>query len=174
MHEAAHAVASAEKTDPLTVLSLAPNCALSEQQARLFMGSLVFGTLLVSGSIALAGFWLVLPFAGLELLAVGYALSLSMRRGRYQEVLRVFNEQLVVEKGVQTVEERVEFPRYWTTVKLVPSRVASYPSRLVVSCMGKSLEIGAFLTEPERVGLGKRLSALVGPVQTLPTISAET
>ncbi|MFK8029234.1 MAG: DUF2244 domain-containing protein [Gammaproteobacteria bacterium] len=161
-----------ENDAPLTVLSLAPNCALSEDQARLFMGSLIFGTLLVSGSIALAGFWLVLPFAGLELLAVGYALSLSMKRGRYKEVLRVFNEQLVVEKGVQSVEERVEFPRYWTTVRLVPSRVTSYPSRLIVSCMGKSLEIGEFLTEPERVGLGKRLTSLIGPVETLPSVSA--
>ena len=157
--------------DPLTVLSLAPNCALSDDQARLFMGSLVVGTLIVSGSIALAGFWLVLPFAGLELLAVGYALSLSMRRGRYKEVLRVFNDQLVVEKGVQTVEERVEFPRYWASVKLVPSRVASYPSRLIVSCMGKSLEIGEFLTEAERIGLSKRLASLVGPAETLPPVA---
>ncbi len=159
---------------PLTVLSLAPNCALSDDQARLFMGSLVFGTLLVSGSIALAGFWLVLPFAGLELMAVGYALSLSMKRGRYKEVLRVFNDELVVEKGVQNVEERVEFPRYWATVQLVPARVASYPSRLLVTCMGKSLEIGEFLTEPERVGLGKRLSSLVGPVESLPQVAVET
>ncbi len=157
---------------PLTVLSLAPNCALNEDQARLFMGSLVVGTLLVSGSLALAGFWLVLPFAGIELLAVGYALSLSMRRGRYKEVLRVFDDQLVVEKGVQNVEERVEFPRYWSAVKLVPARVASYPSRLIVSCMGKTLEIGEFLTEPERVGLSKRLATLVGPVETLPQVEA--
>ncbi len=157
---------------PLTVLSLAPNCALSDDQARLFMGSLVFGTLMVSGSIALAGFWLVLPFAGLELMAVGYALSLSMKRGRYKEVLRVFNDQLVVEKGVQNVEERVEFPRYWATVKLIPARVASYPSRLMVTCMGKSLEIGEFLTESERVGLGKRLVALIGPVETLPQVAS--
>lgn len=156
--------------DPLTVLSLSPNCALSEDQARLFMGSLVVGTLIVSGSIALAGFWLVLPFAGIELVAVGYALSLSMRRGRYREVLLIFNDQLVVEKGVQSVEERVEFPRYWSTVRLVPARVTSYPSRLMVSCMGKSLEIGGFLTEAERVGLSKRLARLVGPVETLPPV----
>jgi len=162
--------ATQEQAEPLTVLSLAPNCALSEDQARLFMGVLVIGTLLVSGSIALAGFWLVLPFAGLELLAVGYALSLSMKRGRYKEVLRVFTDELVVEKGVQKVEERVEFPRYWASVQLVPARVASYPSRLMVSCMGKSLEIGEFLTEPERVGLGKRLKSLVGPVETLPHV----
>lgn len=165
---------STQQDVPLTVLSLTPNSALSDDQARLFMGSLVVGTLLVSGSIALAGFWLVLPFAGLELLAVGYALSLSMKRGRYKEVLRIFNDQLVVEKGVQNVEERVEFPRYWATVRLIPSRVTSYPSRLIVSCMGKSVEIGEFLTESERIGLGKRLATLVGPVETLPVVSVAT
>ncbi len=122
----------------------------------------------------MAGFWLVLPFVGLELVAVGYALSMSMKRGRYREVLRVFNDELVVEKGVQNVEERVEFPRYWATVKLVPARVSSYPSRLLVTCMGKSLEIGEFLTEPERVGLGKRLVSLVGPVETLPQVASTT
>ncbi len=162
----------AQNKEPLTVLSLAPNCALSDAHARLFMGSPVFGTLIVSGRIALAGFWLVLPFAGLELMAVGYALALSLKRGRYREVLRVFNDEFVVEKGVQNVEERVEFPRYWATVQLVPARVASYPSRLMVSCMGSTLEIGEFLTESERVGLGKRLISLVGPVATLPQVAS--
>lgn len=153
-------------------MQISPNCSLSPRQARIFLGSLCAATAVVSGSVAMAGFWPVLPFAGLELLAVAWALRSSMRRGQYREVVRVSEAQLVIEKGQQKVLERVEFPRYWSFVRLVPAAVASYPSRLIVACMGKSHEIGACLTESERRGLQRHLVHLVGPVESLPNLSA--
>jgi len=155
------------------VLRVTPNCSLTSQQASLFFLSLVAGTLLISGSVALMGFWLVLPFAGLELLAIGYALKLVQERGRYQEVVRISHDELVIERGNQSVEHRDAFPRYWSSVRLAPARVASYPSKLLVGCMGKSLEVGACLTETERIGLSRRMRRLVGPVETLPEVRFE-
>ncbi|NNF16206.1 MAG: DUF2244 domain-containing protein [Gammaproteobacteria bacterium] len=153
------------------VVSISPNCSLSPRQARIFMASLVIPTIVISTALALAGFWLVLPFAGLEMLAIAWALRISLRRGRYQEVVRVSDRHLVVEKGQQKVLERVEFPRYWSAVKLIPASIATYPSRLVVGCRGDSLEIGACLTESERRGLCEHLRQLVGPVEASPRLA---
>jgi uncharacterized membrane protein len=111
--------------------------------------------------LAARGFWPVLPFAGLELFALGVALGMSMRRGRYRELVSVFGDRIVIERGVDAVRERIELPRHWTRVELAASPRRGHPSRLLLACGGKRLEIGAILTEAERVGLQKRLAELV-------------
>jgi len=45
------------------------------------------------------GYWPVLPFAGLELLVLGIALWISMRRGAYREVISIYPDRIEVEKG---------------------------------------------------------------------------
>ena len=44
--------------------------------------------LCVAAAWALKGYWLNLPFAGLELVVLGIALAITVRRGRYREVIR--------------------------------------------------------------------------------------
>ncbi len=144
------------------LLYIRPNSSLTPCNAKLFILGTALAMGLISGSLAVAGYWLVLPFAGLELAALAAALWVSMERGRYQEVVRIQDSQLVVEKGKKNIQERVEFPRYQSSVQLISSTVASYPSRLIIACQGRQLEIGKCLTETERLGLSKRLKELVG------------
>ena len=118
-------------------------------------------SLLLAGTLAARGFWPVLPFAGLELFALGLALGLSMKRGRYREFISVYRDRIVVEKGMGTVQERFELPRHWTRVELERSPWRGHPSRLLLSCSGRRTEIGAVLTEPERESLRLRLAELV-------------
>lgn len=146
---------------PEKIVRISGNCSLTPRQARQFLGSVVAATMMVSGGMAVAGYWMVLPFAGLELMVLAIALNISMRRGQYQEIVRITDSQLVVEKGAQTVQERVEFPRCWTRVELIPSLVTSHPDRLMVGCMGRSVEIGACLTDSDRRSLERRLQVLV-------------
>jgi uncharacterized membrane protein len=40
--------------------------------------------------------------------------------------------------------------------------VAHWPSRLLLGAHGRTVEVGAFLTEDERLGLRQRLSELLG------------
>lgn len=144
------------------LLHIRPNSSLSSRNAKHFIAVTAFAMALIAGSLAMAGYWLILPFAGLELAAVVWALRISMERGTYQEVVRIKDSSLVIEKGKKKVQERVEFPRYRTSVQLVSSSVASYPSRLIIACQGRKLEVGKCLTETERLGLSKRLKELLG------------
>ena len=137
------------------------NASLTPRDAVVFFGVTAAASLLLAGLLAVRGFWPVLPFAGLELFALGLALGLSMRRGRYREFVSVYRDRIVIERGVGAVEERLEMPRHWTRVELVRAPRRGHPSRLLLSCHGKSREVGAVLTETERESLRLRLAELI-------------
>lgn len=136
------------------------NSSLSRTGALLFIGVTAFMSLLIAGALAVQGFWPVLPFAGLELFALGLALGLSMKRSQYREFVSVYGDRIVIEKGTRNVEERIELPRHWTRVELERSPRRNHPSRLLVRCHGKAWEVGAVLTEVERESLRQRLVEL--------------
>lgn len=127
----------------------------------LFLGVTAAASMVLAGVFTARGFWPVLPFAGLGLFALGMALGLNMRRGRYREFVSVYGDRIVIEKGVGTVEERLELPRHWTRVELVRAPWRGHPSRLLLRCHGKSWEVGTVLTETERESLGLRLAELI-------------
>lgn len=145
------------------VFELSPNCSLTPRSATLFFASVTAVCLPVALACAAAGLWPVLPFAGAELLGLGLALHLSLRRGRVREYIRVDERDVTVgrREAGRAVEHR--FARPWTRVRLRRARVASWPSRLLVGAMGRSVEVGAFLTEGERRRLGRRLSEVIRP-----------
>lgn len=140
---------------------LRPNCSLTPRAATLFFLGIVAVSLGVAGSFAAAGYWPILPFAGLELLALGLALRWSMRHGRTREYICVDERRVRIRKaGVNRLRE-YEFARPWTRVELRRPASPNWPSRLLLSSMGRSVEIGAFLTEDERDGLKQRLDELL-------------
>ncbi len=157
-------------SDVQRTFHISPNLSLSPTGALLFYLSVVLGTLLVSGSVALAGFWPVLPFAGLELALLGWVLWSIQKRGRYKEVLTVSQQSVVVEKGEQDVEERVEFARHWAGVEMRKGRSRSAASRLAITAHGKRCVVGDCLTEDERRALARRLTECIGPQNASPSL----
>ena len=137
------------------------NASLTRQGAALFLGVTAVASLMMAGVLTAHGFWPVLPFAGLGLFALGMALGMNMRRGRYREFVSVYGDRIVVERGVGRLEERFELPRHWTQVERVRAPWRGHPSRLLLRCHGKSWEVGAVLTETERDSLAPRLAELV-------------
>lgn len=136
---------------------LTPNCSLSKRQAVVFFGGIAAISLSVAGTFAAAGYWPILPFAGLELAALGGALYCSQRQGRRREYICVDDRLVTVLRSTGRAEERVELPRPWTRVDLRPAPCSNWPTRLELAAMGRRVEIGAFLTDGEREGLGARL-----------------
>ena len=118
--------------------------------------------MIVAGGFAAAGYWPILPFAGLELLALGAALYWSMRQGRNRELIRVDDRLVTVQRYPGGEQDEIEFARHWTRVELVPAGSRHWPSRLMLRSRGRSVEIGSFLTDSERLGLKKRLAEVIG------------
>jgi uncharacterized membrane protein len=95
----------------------------------------------MSVAFALQGFWPVLPFAGLELLALGAAFYLCLARSQWREIVSIDADVVRVEKGRRHAE----------------SPIAWYPSRLMIAYQGRQVEIGRFLCEDERAALAGAL-----------------
>lgn len=150
---------------------LAPNCSLTPRGARLFVGSLAAVTFAAAGCFALQGFWPVLPFAGLEIGLLAWAVRASMRRGSERELIVVSDEQVVVERRVPSGSRRTVFPRHWARVTLRGPLKAPHPSRLTIESHGRACEVGRFLTEDERRRLAARLEPLVGRMSESPALA---
>jgi uncharacterized membrane protein len=112
-------------------------------------------------AFALHGFWPVLPFAGLEIIALGAAFYLCLSRSQIREVVTVNADRVTVEKGHRQPREHWECPRAWARVALEPSPIAWYPSRLAVGFQGRQVEIGRFLNEEQRCALAVELSEAI-------------
>ena len=150
-------------------IELLPNCSLTPGGAVFFFAGIASVSLTVAGFFVLSGYWPVLPFAGLELGLLGWALTTSLRRRHWTQTIDFSDAEIVIETRGPDGCDRDVYPRHWASVKLVKSR-NWHASRLLLGSHGKAREIGAFLTEEERQALYRRLLALVGRTNETPTL----
>ena len=80
---------------------LSPNCSISWRELIAFYLLTCLVAVAVGVFFTLQGLWLVLPFSGLEMLALGTALYLTSRKVYRREVITLDAHTTRVEKGVQ-------------------------------------------------------------------------
>ncbi len=156
--------------DPEHRIVLAPNCSLTPAAARWFVGSLALVTFAVALYFTWRGLWPVLPFAGLEIGLLAWAVRASLRAGDTREVIVVADETVTVERCFQNGMRLMVFPRHWARVTLRGPQRTQHPSRLVIESHGRACEVGQFLTEEERHSLASRLRLLVGKTSESPAL----
>ena len=128
---------------------LQPNRAASWRANLIFL--LIIGGLsaLIAGVFALLGAWLIMPFAGLEILSLAsllwYVNTIHSRR----EVVHFSDAEVVVEKGRNAPVLKWKCQRPWCRFNLYNSH-PWYPQRLKLRCHHREIEIGGFLPESER------------------------
>jgi uncharacterized membrane protein len=154
-------------------IELAPNCSLTPTGAKLFFVSICLFSLAFSLFFACLGFWPVLPFWGLEMLALGFCLHASMRRRRYTQTVTITDSQISLVTRSRRGEAKQEFARHWAKVRLRTPRTRLYPSRLMIESRGRAIEVGSFLTEEERCVLATRLRGLVGGMNESPPLEVD-
>lgn len=147
-----------------TRIVIGPNASMTPALAGWFLLAASLASFGISGLLACLGYWPVLPFAGLEVGALGAALWVALKRNRYCEVLSFDDDRLSIEFGMrgQGVRARIELPRTWTRVTLEKGMHRNSPTRLLLSCYGRNVPIAACLTDEERELLAIRLQSLLG------------
>ncbi|MGR8918605.1 MAG: DUF2244 domain-containing protein [Gammaproteobacteria bacterium] len=136
---------------------LRPTRSMTWPQARRFIMAVAMVSLCIGLFFLVLGMPLVLPFSGLEALAVAAAFYVVVREGERLEVIRFEDEKLVIERGRRALEDRVEFNRFWVNVELRDPPSRNHPRRLVVGGSGRAIELGRFLTDGERESLANKL-----------------
>ena len=148
---------------------LAPHCSLSARGALLFFASVCLATFGVAGVATALGFWPVLPFAGGEMLLLGWALRSNMQRRFDREHIEISETEVVIEYA-RGNPGRVVFPRHWARVKIRRPQSPLHNGRLVIESHGRAHEVGKFLTEEERHQLAAELRLLIGGTNQSPAL----
>lgn len=157
-------VAATLNTNQHQQFVLRPNRSLSWRSTQYFYLGMILLSMVIALSFGALGFWPVIPFAGLELLALGTALYLCARHCHWREVILVGRHTVEVEKGRYRPEERWIFPRAWAQVELQAPVYAQYPSKLFIRSHGRHVELGSFLNEWERCALADDLRRTIRSV----------
>jgi uncharacterized membrane protein len=150
--------------EPLRI-EIRPNCSLSVRGARVFFLSACLVPFGMGGVLAWKGFWPILPFAGLEMALLAWALKVSLERRFHRQTITVTERQVQVESLDGRGSSQVVFPRHWAQVKLRRPAARLHPSRLTIESHGRQYELGGFLTEEERRGLALRLQRHIGRIK---------
>lgn len=143
-----------------------PDRSLTWGQTLAFLGVMAFTLGLISLGFFVMGYWLVLPFAGLELAFLAWCSWSVAKRGMRCEVVLLNADEVRIEKGVSGCAgsggpvDSVTYPRAWTRVEL-RERAGWYPKRLLLGASGIWTELGSFLAEGEKRRLARRLERLL-------------
>ncbi len=149
-----------------TQIVIGPNASLTPAQGLLVMASMSFVSLTIAVGFAVLGFWPILPFAGLELAALGGGLWVSLKRNRYREVLEFGEERVQLSFGWmgRGATAQIEWPRSFTRVALERGGNRNSPSKVVLMSSGQRIVVGRCLTDAEREKLYGRIKNLLPPV----------
>ncbi|MGH8337426.1 MAG: DUF2244 domain-containing protein [Gammaproteobacteria bacterium] len=152
-------------------IELAPNCSLNRMGALWFFVSICLFSLAYASFFVVHGFWPVLPYWALEMLALGLALRASMRRGKYTQTLLITDSQISIVTLSRHGVQKQEFARHWSKVTLrsPPQRLGV--SKLWIESQGRACEVGSFLTEDDRLRLAQRLRNFVGGMNESPPLA---
>ena len=96
---------------------------------------------------------MILPFAVLDVVAVGLILWLLARRGAYVEKICFEDEELVIKHLERGKDSSWRFPLDWARVELADAGHRWYNRRLLIGSSGKWVEVGQCLTDEERESL---------------------
>ena len=140
---------------------LRPNQSTDWKSSLLFITIIAFTCLSIGIGFAFAGAIMILPFAGLEVLIVGYCLYLVMKKTYKQEVITLTKEKLKIEKGEGKINQVWEYYRMWSFVSVERPEHPWYPAHIVVTSKGERVPIGDFLTEDEKEDLVNNLERII-------------
>ncbi len=129
------------------------NCSLSPVQLMAFFASVCVVSLGIGAMFWLQGAPLVMPFAGLELIAVATALVLYARHATDREAIVLRPGSLVVEHSSGRHVERVEFAPAW--VRVEPEH--GNRSLVELSGQGRRISVGRFVRPELRRQLADEL-----------------
>jgi uncharacterized membrane protein len=121
--------------------SMRRNCSCTPRQMLAFFASLCVVSLGIGTLFWVQGATLVMPFAWLELLAVGAALLLFARHVADRENIHLQSGRFIVEHVSGTHVERVEFTPAW--VRVEPHH--GDRSLIVLSGEGRRIVVGRFV-----------------------------
>ena len=133
------------------------NCSASPRQLACVLASLVAVSFAFGLGFALYGLWMVLPFVGIELLAVALAFVCYGRHAADYERLDVHNGELRLERadGARLIIRA--WPAAAARIDVVDGEGILAHPHVYLSVRGERTEVGRLLADERRVDFAKEL-----------------
>ena len=149
-------ISKVESGDAFRIV-LSPNCSITWNELVIFYLFTCVVAIAIGLFFTFQGMWLVLPFSGLEMLALGIGLYVTSRKVYRKEVITLDPDRTRIEKGVQRVVQSWEFKTPWVRIIDEPTGARNPARRLAIGMHGAVVEVGSFLANSEKDELAFQL-----------------
>lgn len=110
---------------------------------------------------ALAGAWLILPFAGVEIMALFGLLYYVSLKTRVQEVIQFNDTEVRVQRGRRRPGLEWCCQRFWCRLHVLTPAHPWYSSQIRLRCHDNDVELGQFLSDRDKRALVRNLNAFL-------------
>ncbi len=128
---------------------LTPNRSMSWRGNQIFLLGMICLSGMISVGFALIGAWVILPFAGLEMLALGSALYYVSWKLSYQQVIVITEDSVAVDKGVYKPKKSWLFSREALSLSVQPEEHEWSTPVIQLRHKQSLVEIGEFLNQSD-------------------------
>jgi uncharacterized membrane protein len=143
---------------------VSPNLSAQWRTTKLFIWIVSSFALTIGLVFALAGLWLILPFAGIEVLAIVILMYHVARKCHRQQVIYLDEGRIWVEAGYRSPQLAWDDEVFWTRLIVNKANHPWHPDTLILRGRQQQIEIGEFLNAEDKKQLVAQLRPLVSVV----------
>lgn len=140
---------------------LSPNMSVRWRDNVRFLYVVCGIAMCIGISFALSGMWMVLPFTGLEVIALIAVVYCVAHKCHRIEVIRVADGCVCVEQGYKQPQSSWSSDLFWTRLIVLPQERPWHPLRIFLRGRDNQIEVGAFLNDDDKRILIKQLRQFV-------------
>lgn len=129
---------------------LSPNQSAQWRVTKIFLWLTSCYMLLIASLFALAGLWMVFPFAGIEVIALVVLMSWVACQCRCKQVIYLCDNRIRIEKGYRSPRVVWDSEIFWTRLIIDKAPYRGHPNKLILRSKQQQLEIGEFLNEHDK------------------------
>lgn len=115
-------------------------------------------TLGLAGLLAFLGYWPILLLAVVQLVLVSWVFIRVWKNAWVFEEITIDADQICIVRQRYRQRTRLCLESAWATIRLEQPAISWYARKLILRCRGQQVELGAFLTDEEKLSLAKHLS----------------
>lgn len=140
---------------------LTPNASWSWQANLYLLYTLLAISLVIGIAFAFMGAWMILPYSLLELSFLAVCIYICVKKCNRQEVIRVAEHQVTIEKGIRTPNQTWNYHRLWAKFVVKPPKHPWETETITIASHGQELELGSFLNRSDKQQLIADLKRIV-------------
>lgn len=136
--------------DNLRQVILSPNRSMSWKNNKRILLAIFFVNITIAIAWSAMGAWMVLPFAGLEVLCVGIGMYYVSWKLSFKQIVNIEADSLILQTGVYFPKQEWQWPLSSTCLIIKPSHYRMSAPQFFLSYLNNKIEIGEFLNRKEK------------------------